>query len=89
MQSLTIFFGETLYILFYFAERIELRGSVNKSHERYSASIFIIPAIADAFTSVLQMVGINFVSGSTFLMLKGSTIVTTLLFSKVLLKKEL
>lgn len=35
------------------------------------------------------MIGLNFIAGSTFLMFKGSAIVTTMLFSKILLKKKL
>ncbi len=52
-------------------------------------TIFIIPAVADVFSSILQMMGLVFITGSTFLMLKGSAIITTMVFTKILLKKKL
>jgi hypothetical protein len=88
MQSFTIFLGETLYILMYLRQRRKWQ-EVEGSKKPYSSKIFIIPAIADVFTSVLQMIGLNFITGSTFLMFKGSAIMTTMLFSKILLKKKL
>jgi hypothetical protein len=89
MQSFTIFLGETLYILMYLRQRRKWQQEVEGSKKPYSSKIFIIPAIADVFTSVLQMIGLNFITGSTFLMFKGSAIITTMLFSKILLKKKL
>jgi drug/metabolite transporter (DMT)-like permease len=46
--------------------------------------IFLIPAFSDACSSVLQYMGLNFISGSTYLMFKGASIVTTAIFSKLL-----
>lgn len=46
--------------------------------------IFILPACADATSSVLQYMGLSFISGSTYLMFKGTSLVTTAIFSKIL-----
>lgn len=40
--------------------------------------------MSDACSSVLQYMGLNFISGSTYLMFKGASIVTTAIFSKIL-----
>ena len=40
--------------------------------------------MSDTCSSVLQYMGLNFISGSTYLMFKGASIVTTALFSKLL-----
>lgn len=40
--------------------------------------------MADGCSSVLQYMGLNFISGSTYLMFKGASIVTTAIFSKLL-----
>ncbi len=51
--------------------------------------IFIIPALADSCSSILQYMGLAFISGSTYMMFKGASIVTTAIFSKILIKMKL
>ncbi len=89
MQSLTVFLGESLYIFLYLKQRKQWNKSLDPQQKPYSSLIFLVPACADVFTSILQMIGLTFISGSTFLMLKGSSIVTTMIFSKILLRKQL
>jgi hypothetical protein len=45
---------------------------------------FLVPALADTISSGLQYMGMSFLSGSTYVMFKGASIVTTAIFSKVL-----
>lgn len=45
-----------------------------------------IPALSDFITSTLQYVALNFISGSVYQMMRGGSIVTTLLFSVIFLK---
>ena len=45
-----------------------------------------IPALSDFITSTLQYVALNFISGSVYQMMRGGSIVTTLLFSIIFLK---
>jgi drug/metabolite transporter (DMT)-like permease len=45
--------------------------------------------MADSCSSMLQYMGLSFISGSTYMMFKGASIVTTALFSKILLKMVL
>lgn len=40
-----------------------------------------IPAICDFITSTLQYIALNFIPGSVYQMMRGGTIVTTLIFS--------
>lgn len=46
--------------------------------------VFSIPALSDALSSMLQYMGLAFISGSTYMMFKGASIVTTAIFSKIL-----
>lgn len=40
-----------------------------------------IPALCDFITSTLQYIALNFIPGSVYQMMRGGTIVTTLIFS--------
>jgi drug/metabolite transporter (DMT)-like permease len=48
--------------------------------------LLAIPAISDFITSTLQLVALNFISGSVYQILRGGSIVTTFIFSIVFLK---
>jgi drug/metabolite transporter (DMT)-like permease len=45
-----------------------------------------IPAISDFMISTLQYVALNFISGSVYQMIRGSSIVITLIFSVIFIK---
>lgn len=47
-----------------------------------------IPALSDFITSTLQYVALNFISGSVYQMMRGGSIVTTLIFSIIFLKAK-
>lgn len=47
-----------------------------------------IPALSDFITSTLQYVALNFISGSVYQMMRGGSIVTTLMFSVIFLKQK-
>ena len=47
-----------------------------------------IPAISDFIASTLQYVALNFISGSVYQMMRGGSIVTTLIFSVIFLKSK-
>ena len=48
--------------------------------------MFAIPALSDALSSMLQYMGLAFISSSTYMMFKGASIVTTAIFSRILIK---
>jgi drug/metabolite transporter (DMT)-like permease len=48
--------------------------------------LLAIPAICDFFTSTLHYIALNFISGSIYQMLRGGTIITTCIFSVLVLK---
>ena len=82
MQGLTFFIGESLCILLlYFTSSFK-----NKD---YSSNIFIIPAASDLFSVMLQCSALAMISGSTYMMLKGASIVTILIFSYWLIQFDI
>lgn len=46
----------------------------------------LVPAFCDFVGSTLQIISLNFVSGSVYQMARGGTIITTLIFSITFLK---
>lgn len=50
---------------------------------------FLVPGIWDITLSVMQYIALNFISGSTFKLLQGGSIITTAIFSKILLNMVL
>lgn len=84
MQSFTMFVGESLCLILYFMNIKKNKLPLEVGKKPHKFYYFLIPAFADACSSVLQYMGLNFISGSTYLMFKGASIVTTALFSKIL-----
>lgn len=76
MQGLTFFIGESLCIVLLY-----LYPNPDPTPKSYTTKIFIIPALSDLFSVMLQCTALALISGSTFMMLKGASIVTTLMFS--------
>lgn len=48
--------------------------------------LLAVPAFCDFVSSTLHYIALNYVSGSVYLMMRGGTIITTFLFSKIILK---
>ena len=84
MQSFTMFVGEAFFIVLYLANLSKNRLPLEPGKTPHKFYYFLIPALSDTFSSGLQYMGLNFISGSTYLMFKGASIVTTAIFSKVL-----
>lgn len=53
---------------------------------KFNKLLLAVPALCDAISSTLHYIALNFISGSIYLMLRGGTIVTTLMFSILFLK---
>lgn len=51
--------------------------------------LIAIPAFADFITATLHYTALNFIPGSVYQMMRGSTVITTMLFSIFFLKKKL
>ena len=47
-----------------------------------------IPAICDCGASTLQLFALNFTAGSIYQMMRGGTIITTFIFSIIMLKMK-
>lgn len=48
--------------------------------------LLAIPAFCDFIASTLQCIALNFISGSVYQMIRGGTIITTAICSKIILK---
>ena len=83
LQGFTFFIGESLCLLLLYYRS----GKV--TNEKYASTIFIIPAMSDLFSVMLQCSALAMISGSTYMMLKGASIITTLIFSRWLIHMQL
>ncbi len=89
MQAFTMFIGESICLLLYFYTRKSNPTPLEEGKTPHTPWIFIIPAMADSCSSMLQYMGLSFISGSTYMMFKGASIVTTAIFSKILINMNL
>lgn len=85
MQSFTMFFGECFCLFFYYGSKKNKKVPLEAGKKPHRFFYFSVPAVAHACESVLQFMALNFISGSTYLMFKGASIVTTAIFSKMLI----
>ena len=86
METLTMNIGELLCLLFFFLNLKKYKIPLEEGKTAHKFYIFLIPGLCDASLSVMQYMALNFISGSTYRILIGASIVTTLLFSRILLK---
>ncbi len=84
MQSFTMFVGEALILILYFFDLKKNKLQLQPGKAPVKFYYFFIPAMSDTLSSGLQYMALNFISGSTYLMFKGASIVTTAIFSKLL-----
>lgn len=80
-----MFVGESICLILFFSNRQKNEIPLEEGKTPHQFYIFFIPAFSDGCSSVLQYMALNFISGSTYLMFKGASIVTTVIFSKILL----
>ena len=81
-----MFVGEALCLIFYFIQGHRKKKKLEEGKTPHKPYIFFIPAFSDAISSILQYMGLAFIAGSTYVMFKGASIVTTAIFSKILVK---
>ena len=55
----------------------------------FNKLLIAIPAFADFITATLHFTALNFIPGSVYQMMRGSTVITTLIFSILFLDKSL
>lgn len=70
-----------------FKKRQERAKSEGKIIE-FSKFVIMIPAFADLITSTLHYTALNFIPGSVYQMMRGSTVITTMIFSILFLDKK-
>lgn len=98
MQSLFMFFGETLCFLafkiFYHYYNRRGNGSVDnnvltKGSRTFNPFVLLIPALCDMFATSIMYIGLNMTYASSFQMLRGAVIVFTGLLSIGFLDRKL
>ncbi|XP_036144584.1 solute carrier family 35 member F6 isoform X2 [Monomorium pharaonis] len=98
MQSLFMFFGETLCFLafkiFYCYYNRRNDGSIDnnvltKGSRIFNPFILLVPALCDMFATSIMYIGLNMTYASSFQMLRGSVIVFTGMLSIGFLNKKL
>lgn len=97
MQVAAMFLGEILALVFYFlhkaknpegyASRAKAAQEEGKQLE-FNRLKFAIPALCDVMGSNLQLFALNFIAGSVYQMMRGGTIITTFIFSLIILKMK-
>ena len=83
---MTMFVGEMLCLLVYLWMGDKAKLDLEPGKVPHKKWVFAVPAFSDALSSMLQYMGLSFISGSTYMMFKGASIVTTAIFSRILVK---
>lgn len=94
MQSFMMFVGEALCLPIYYVMRkknaekyqLEAKKALEDGRPPVPVHWIIVPAFCDFISSGLQYVALNFIPASIYQMLKGGGIITTFIFSYILLK---
>lgn len=95
MQSFMMFVGEALCLpIFYIMRRknalkyqLEAKKALDEEgRPPVPIQLIIIPAACDFLSSCLQYIALNFIPASIYQMLKGGGIITTFIFSYMLMK---
>lgn len=90
-----MFLGEILALGFYFLHKAQNpQGYARRASEaqaegkllHFNKLKFAIPALCDVMASNLQLFALNFIAGSVYQMMRGGTIITTFIFSLLILK---
>lgn len=77
--------GESLcFIPFYFGSKVESKEKIEKLPAKIT--ICFLPLFLDLFASNLIFIGLNYVSGSVYSIMDCSIVVSTAIFSKLILK---
>ena len=81
--------GQLLCLIYYYANLDKYKVPLEEGKQQHKFYHFIIPSICDVSLSVLQYTALNFITGSTFRILQGGNLITTVIFSKILLKTKI
>lgn len=85
MQTTQLFLAELIVFIVYQLSSISKR----KIEVPYSKTIFIIPTTATVMMTVFQYTSLNLLSPSSYSIFKGSSVFTTLFFSKFLVNLKI
>jgi len=96
VQSLSMFLGEFLCLLFF---KLAYRYHVNrqysiedspivKGNQQFNPLLFFVPAVFDMVATTLMYIGLTMTYASSFQMLRGAVIIFTAIFSKIFVHRE-
>lgn len=92
-----MFLGEFISLMIFFFDKYrkpekyrlrEGRAKEQGKSNKLNKLLIIIPAIADFITSTMHYTALNFIPGSVYQMMRGGTVITTLIFSIIFLEKK-
>lgn len=92
MQTLTMFVGECSCLVVYLLLKSSLPVKQPVATDKkppLPKMLLVVPACFDLLGSLLLKIGLNFMPGSVFQMMRAGSIVTTALFSYLLVGKTL
>lgn len=72
-------------LLIYYSNLKKYKLPLEEGKTAHSFTCFLVPGFWDITLSVMQYMALNFISGSTYKLLSGGAIITTVIFSKILL----
>lgn len=95
-QSLTMFFGEFLCLLFFkLAYRYHVKrqypiedSPIVKGNQQFNPFLFFVPAMFDMVATTLMYIGLTMTFASSFQMLRGAVIIFTAIFSKMFVHRQ-
>lgn len=85
MQAMTMSLGELMCLIIYYSNLKKYKLPLEEGKTPHNFTCFLVPGFWDITLSVMQYMALNFISGSTYKLLSGGAIITTVIFSKILL----
>jgi drug/metabolite transporter (DMT)-like permease len=86
MEAMTMSIGELICLILYYSNQQKYKLPLEDGKTPHKFYYFLVPGFWDITLSVMQYMALSFISGSTYKILQGGAIVTTLVFSRILLK---
>jgi drug/metabolite transporter (DMT)-like permease len=89
MQAFTMVLGELFCLAIYYSDLQKYKKPLEEGKTKHNFLHFLVPGVINISLSVMQYIALNFISGSTFKLLQGGSIITTAIFSKILINMVL
>jgi len=88
MNCLSVFVANLINFIVYKVNEKTMKSPLEEGKTLHKNSIFFVPALIDVLSTILQMTALNLISGSTYLLIKGSSVIVTVFFTKYVFKMK-